>query len=122
MQPFLHSEGLVDRAETMRRREDFKLWLDLASLVGTDLILVPSNFQRTGVSSDLDLIAADVRALADLAAVHSPPIRICYEAIAWGTVINRWQQSWDIVQRVDRPNCGLIVDGFHSASIGAPPR
>lgn len=51
------------------------------------------------------------RALGHLAAQYG--VRIGYEALAWGTVVNRWEQNWDVVQQVDLPNVGIILDSFN---------
>ena len=41
-----------------------------------------------------------------------------YEALAWGTHVNRWRQAWDIVRRADHPALGLILDSFHTLCLG----
>lgn len=35
--------------------------------------------------------------------------------MCWGTHVYAWQQSWDLVSCVDRPNFGLVLDTFHIA-------
>jgi sugar phosphate isomerase/epimerase len=40
-------------------------------------------------------------------------IRIGYEPLAWGTVVNRWEQCWAVVKEVDMPNVGIIFDSFN---------
>ncbi len=53
----------------------------------------------------------DLRELADLAAARK--IQVAYEFLAWAT----WQRdlitSWEIVDRADRSNVGLVIDSFH---------
>lgn len=116
LQPFQHYEGLVDRAHHARRVDEFRLWLRLCHALGTSLIAVASNvLPADRVSADLDLHAADLRELADLAAAASPPVRLTYESLAWGTRVDTWEQSWDMVCRVDRPNFGLCLDTFNIA-------
>lgn len=44
--------------------------------------------------------------------------RIAFEALAWGTNINLWRQSWDVVRSVDHPAFGLCLDSFHIYSRG----
>jgi 4-hydroxyphenylpyruvate dioxygenase len=130
LQPFRFYEGLLDRAETTRLLgEVLPVWLDVASILGTDTILVPSNFlgpdPNTGearTTGDQDVLLDDLRRLADLAAARSPPVRIAYEAIAWGTHVNTWEQAWDLVLRADRPNLGLALDTFNTtAAVFADP-
>ncbi|CAK7242686.1 MAG: hypothetical protein STHCBS139747_004183 [Sporothrix thermara] len=117
LQPFRHFEGLVDKTARADRLSELRLWCRLAAILRTDLILIPSNFlpaiQLTG---DLDVIVQDMRDAADVAAAAKPPVRLCYEALAWGTHIDTWQASWDVVQRVDRSNMGLCLDTFNMAA------
>ena len=46
---------------------------------------------------------------------------IAYEALAWGTRISTYEQSWDAVRRADHPALGLCVDSFHILSRGSDP-
>ncbi|EPE04822.1 3-dehydroshikimate dehydratase [Ophiostoma piceae UAMH 11346] len=117
LQPFRHFEGLLDRTLHKSRLTELELWCRLAGLLRTDLILIPSNFLPADqVTSDLDAIAQDLREAADLAASANPPVRICYEALAWGTAVSKWQESYDVVKRVDRINFGLCLDTFNMAA------
>lgn len=110
MQPFMHYEGLIDRARHAERIEEFKLWLRLSNILGTDLIAIPSNFLGSGITGDWDLIVSDLREVADLAAPEG--VRIAYEALCWGTFVNKWEQSYEIVRAVDRTNFGICLDTF----------
>jgi 4-hydroxyphenylpyruvate dioxygenase len=116
LQPLMNYEGLLDRAEHSRRLPELRLWIALCHELGTDLILVPSNFlPAEHLSDDLDLIAADLREAADFGAAAYPPIRFCYESLCWGTHVDVWETSWEIVKRIDRPNFGLCLDTFNIA-------
>ncbi|KAF4125395.1 4-hydroxyphenylpyruvate dioxygenase [Geosmithia morbida] len=123
LQPLRFYEGLVDRDETERmQRDEIPLWLDMMGVLGTDTLLVASNFlgpdpdtgapRTTGSRSALE---ADIRFLADAAAQRSPPIRIAYEAIAWADHVFLWEQAWDLVRAVNRPNMGIVLDTFNMA-------
>ena len=117
LQPFRHFEGLLDRALHKSRLAELALWCRLAGLLKTDLILIPSSFLPADqVTSDFDALAKDLREAADLAASASPPVRLCYEALAWGTAVSKWQESYDVVKRVDRINFGLCLDTFNMAT------
>lgn len=61
-----------------------------------------------------DLIRS-FRALGTLASQYN--IRIGYEALAWGTIVNRWEQVWDVVLDVDLPNVGIILDSFNQLCV-----
>lgn len=124
LQPFRFYEGLIDRAEHARLLgEVLPLWLEIVGILDSDAILVPSNFLgpdpitgKARTTGDRDVIVDDLRQMADAAALCSPPVRIAYEAIAWGTHVSTWEQAWEIVRRVDRPNLGLALDTFNTAA------
>ena len=116
LQPFRHYEGLVDRHEHNRRVEELRLWICLAHELGTDLILIPSSFLPAAqVTADVELIAASLREAADIGLQQSPPIRFAYEGLSWGTRVNTWEQSWEVVQMVNHPNLGICLDTFNMA-------
>ncbi|KAJ4305373.1 hypothetical protein N0V90_000904 [Kalmusia sp. IMI 367209] len=114
LQPFMHYEGLLDRSKHAKRIEEMHLWIQLAKVLGTDLIQVPSSFlSKEEISSDTDLIVSDLREIADIGLKQSPTIRFAYESLCWGTYVDKWELCWDIVQRVDRPNFGICLDSFN---------
>ena len=114
LQPFMHYEGLLDRAKHDERIEEVKVWMDLTKILRTDTIQVPSSFlSRDQISEDFDLIASDLRELADLGLQQTPVIRFAYESLCWGTHVDLWESCWDIVQRVDRSNFGICLDTFN---------
>jgi 4-hydroxyphenylpyruvate dioxygenase len=99
----------LDRAE-----RKFELMQEL----GAPLLLVCSNAQPD-VSGDLGLIAEQLAELAERAAKHS--LRIGFEALAWGTKINRFAQAFEVVQRANHPHLGLILDSFHTLAVRDDP-
>jgi 4-hydroxyphenylpyruvate dioxygenase len=114
LQPFMHYEGLLDRRRHDERIEEIKLWMELAHVLQTDIIQVPSSFlSRNQISPDTDLIVSDLRELADLGLQQTPTIRFAYESLSWGTYVDKWEACWDIVQRVDRSNFGICLDSFN---------
>ncbi|KAI4594531.1 3-dehydroshikimate dehydratase [Pestalotiopsis sp. 9143b] len=116
LQPFAGYEGLVDRNQHAQRLEQLKFWFQLAKVLGTDIVQIPSSFlPASQVSEDRDLIVADLQIVADMGLEENPPIRYVYEALCWGTRVDHWEQSWDIVRAVDRPNFGLCLDTFNIA-------
>ncbi|GAB7363672.1 hypothetical protein MBLNU230_g4242t1 [Neophaeotheca triangularis] len=115
LQPFMHYEGLRDRQRHQQRVEEMRLWIDLARILRTDIIAIPSTFlSAEETTGDIDTIVADFRAVADLGAPHD--IRFSYESLAWGTHVDTWEQCWDVVRRVDRPNFGICLDTFNIAA------
>ncbi|USW55132.1 Putative xylose isomerase-like, TIM barrel domain, xylose isomerase-like superfamily [Septoria linicola] len=114
LQPFMHYDGLRDRRRHAERIEEMKLWIEMAHILGTNLIAIPSTcLPDDEVSGDLDLITADLQEVADLGAPEG--IQFAYEALCWGTHIDTWEQVWDVVQRVDRPNFGICFDTYNLA-------
>ena len=121
LQPFSMYEGLLDRAESHRLiNEKLPVWFTLARALGTDMIQVPSNFlgpdPETGkprTTGDHGVIVRDLQRLADLGA--GAGFRFVYEALCWGTHVNTWEASWEIVRDVNRPNFGLCLDSFNIA-------
>ena len=94
------------------RLEKAREWCEVAARSCTNMIQIPSNFHPDAIG-DETVIIADLRALADLGARQSPPIRFAYEALAWGKHAADWEESLRIVQLVDRPNFGLCLDTYH---------
>ena len=116
-QPFRDFEG--NRRERLQRNLDrAERKFDLMQELGTDLILVCSNTAADSLG-DERLIADDLQLLAERAAPRG--LRIGYEALAWGRHVNTWQQVWRLVKAVDHPNLGVLLDSFHTLSIGGDP-
>ncbi|KAI0179084.1 xylose isomerase-like protein [Hypoxylon sp. FL1284] len=116
LQPFAHYEGLLDRQAHLERLDQLSFWFELARVLGTDMVQIPSNFLPSSELSDDPLAAvADLRIVADMGLQEQPPIRFVYEALCWGTRCDLWEQSWDVVRAVDRPNFGLCLDTFNIA-------
>lgn len=123
LQPLRFYEGLVDREKRNHILDEIiPTWIDAVKILGADTILVPSNFlppnSETNVPQtvgDFNIIVDDLRELAARGAEHEPPIKFAYEALAWGTHVNTWEKSWEIVQAVDRSNLGIALDTFNIA-------
>lgn len=115
LQPFMHYEGLRDRKRHQERVEEFKVWVQLCKILRTNIIAIPSTCLRESeASGDLDLIVADMREVADIAA--SENIQVAYESLAWGTYADTWEDAWRVVTSVDRPNFGICLDTFNMAA------
>ncbi|KAF7377560.1 Xylose isomerase-like protein [Mycena sanguinolenta] len=71
---------------------------------------LPSPMQEQ-LSAYLDAQVEAFTALGKIAARYG--VRIGYEALAWGTVVDNWEQVWDVVRRVGRENVGIILDSFN---------
>ncbi len=116
-QPFRDLDSTdPDRFAANLRRADRKF--DVMEELGTDLVLVCSAVSPTAVDDDA-MIADQLHQLAERARRRG--MRICYEALAWGTHVNTYDRSWDIVRAADHPSLGLCVDSFHILSRGSDP-
>ncbi|RMZ00454.1 hypothetical protein D0862_06718 [Hortaea werneckii] len=116
LQPFLFYEGLLDRKEHAARIEKLHVWFDIVDALDVDTIQIPSNFlPEPQITSDLNMIVADMVEVAELGANRSKPIRFAFENLCWGTHIDTWEQAWQVVQLVNRPNFGMCLDTFNIA-------
>ncbi|MGR7073942.1 bifunctional sugar phosphate isomerase/epimerase/4-hydroxyphenylpyruvate dioxygenase family protein [Klebsiella aerogenes] len=113
-QPVRDFEG-ASRAQFAANLQRAKRKFALMHELGCNTMLLCSNVQPD-CSADIELQVADLRMLADLA--EQEGIVIGYEALAWGTHVNRWRQAWERVQRVNSPAMGIVLDSFHILSLG----
>ena len=67
-------------------------------------------------SADLDLAAEQLATVGKRAADRG--FSLAFEALAWGTFVNRAGQAWEVVDRVGMPEIGLAVDTFHLLARG----
>lgn len=113
-QPFRDFEGgpRADFAHQLQRARDI---LETTRVLGAELLLLCSTVAENAIG-DEDVHTTDLRALADLAAAAG--IRIGYESLSWGKFARRYQDAWRTVERVNRPNFGLVLDTFHSIALG----
>ena len=116
-QPFRDFEGLNPK-QLQRNFDRAERKFELMQELGAPLLLVCSNVQPD-VSGDIALVAEQLCGLAERAAKHG--LRIGFEALAWGTKINRFAQAFDAVQRANHPHLGLILDSFHTLALRDDP-
>ena len=114
LQPFQDFEGATNPNEREARFERADKYLTIMKELGTTMLQVGSTDNRNTIG-DLDLISRDLASLCDLAATKNPPCKIAYEPRCWGAHINTWEQGWEVVQRVNRPNFGISLDTFQVA-------
>jgi 4-hydroxyphenylpyruvate dioxygenase len=116
-QPFRDFEAMPDpqRARNLDRAERK---FDVMQALGTDLVLTCSNTQAATINDD-SRAAADLAEMAERAARRG--LRVGYEALSWARHVNNWDHAWRIVQQCAHPALGLIVDSFHTLSLGDDP-
>ena len=117
LQPFREFEARKnpeDAAESMRRARGT---LSILPVLGTTMLLIPSTtLPPSQLDSSTTRMAADLAKLADYASTYSPPLRICYEALSWGTHVSTWKAAWEVVELANRANLGLCLDSFNTAA------
>jgi 4-hydroxyphenylpyruvate dioxygenase len=91
---------------------------DLMAELGTTMVLVCSNVQPDALG-DTALLAEQFAQLAERAGQRG--MFVSYEALAWGTQVNRFSQAWEVVRRVNHPHLGLTLDSFHTLAIRDDP-
>lgn len=107
-QPFRAYEGCPDRNKHKNDLNRARHLFKIMNILKTDLLLVCSNVSNDAVET---LIVDDMIELCLLASKYG--IKVGYEALAWGTHIDTWKQAWNVVQSVNLPNCGIILDSFN---------
>lgn len=116
-QPFRDFEG-VDDARFKRNLDRIERKFDLMEELGTSSLLVCSNVSPDTIADD-ERAAAQLHVLAERAAKRN--ILAGYEALAWGTHVNRYGHAWSLVKKVDHPHLGVLLDSFHILSRGDDP-
>ncbi|WP_306341391.1 bifunctional sugar phosphate isomerase/epimerase/4-hydroxyphenylpyruvate dioxygenase family protein [Sphingobium sp. Z007] len=115
-QPFRDFEGMPG-AMRQRAFDRAAAKFDLMGELGTRHILLCSNCSPHALG-ERNRIVADFQQLGELAASYD--IIVGYEALAWGRHVFDHRDAWAIVEAVDHPHVGIILDSFHSLSRGIP--
>ncbi|KAF8510921.1 putative 4-hydroxyphenylpyruvate dioxygenase [Hysterangium stoloniferum] len=117
LQPFREFEARKDPKEAAERLRHAKGTVSILPILGTDMLLIPSTtLPASQLDSSPERMAADLAALSDYAASFNPPLKICYEALSWGTHVSTWRAAWDVVALANRANLGLCLDSFNTAA------
>jgi 4-hydroxyphenylpyruvate dioxygenase len=118
LQPFLFYGGILDDEEHKRLIEKVHLWFKIAKVLGTDTIQIPSNFSfDKPTTGEVDKIVKEMVEVSDLGLKESPVIKFAYEGMAWSPHVSSWENVWQFVKLVDRPNFGCVLDTFHIAHV-----
>jgi 4-hydroxyphenylpyruvate dioxygenase len=116
LQPFWFYEGLLDRNQHALQIKKVQLWMQLVNILDVQLIQVPTNWLREGTTGDIEVIVRDLEEMARIGLQQDPVVSFAYEAVAWGTHIDTWEGTWEIVKRLNMHNFGLCLDTFHIAA------
>ncbi|MCM5705175.1 sugar phosphate isomerase/epimerase family protein [Larsenimonas salina] len=93
-----------------RQLERLEVRLAMMGALNTSLLLACSN-SSPNAHDDREQACTDLLAMAEFA--HQRGFRIGFEALSWGRYINSYQQALDLVETVDHPGLGLVLDSFH---------
>ncbi|MGH8831591.1 MAG: sugar phosphate isomerase/epimerase family protein [Polaromonas sp.] len=94
-----------------------KSMLEMCHALDCRLLLVCSS-TSVHATGETQALVRDLRKLAMLAIPMN--IKIAYEALSWGRVVNEFPQAWDIICQADMPNLGLGFDSFHMFATNTP--
>jgi 4-hydroxyphenylpyruvate dioxygenase len=114
LQPFRDFEGLQGKHRQLAF-DRARLKFDQMNELGTDLLMVCSS-THPNASGGISRLASDFHELGELAKQRG--MRVAYEALAWGTHINDYRDSWEIVRQADHESVGVVLDTFHIFSRG----
>ncbi|WP_323101342.1 sugar phosphate isomerase/epimerase and 4-hydroxyphenylpyruvate domain-containing protein [Intrasporangium sp. YIM S08009] len=92
---------------------------ELMERLGATRALVCSAVHPASVG-DAELTAEQLGTVGAAAAEHG--FTLAYEALAWGTHVNRFGQARRVVEQVALPNVGVAVDTFHMLARGDGPQ
>ncbi|KAJ5570141.1 3-dehydroshikimate dehydratase [Penicillium hispanicum] len=108
--PFENYEG--DRSSLSDRLQKAAHWIEIARVLRTPYLQVPSQFKTNAIGSDA-VVVSELQQLADLGSARQPLVSIAYEPMSWSTYHSTWESSLKLAEAVDRPNFGLCLDTFH---------
>ncbi|WP_428943262.1 sugar phosphate isomerase/epimerase family protein [Pantoea sp. FN060301] len=106
-QVLLDFDGAPDGQREEKRQLALGM-LDTAVTLGAGTLLTPASTHKACIAEREE---EDIRWLAQEAGKRG--LRVAFEAMAWSTHINTTAAAWQLVQRVNEPNLGLVVDAFH---------
>lgn len=115
-QPFRDFEGMPSKLRP-RVFDRAERKFDVMQSLGTSLLLVSSNVSPESLG-DRNRIVDDLRELGERAAARE--LRVGFEALAWGRHIWDHREAWSVVQQVNHPSVGLVLDTFSSLARGIP--
>ncbi|KAI3614293.1 4-hydroxyphenylpyruvate [Moniliophthora roreri] len=119
IQPLRNFENFSTEQDLFSALRGAERWFRLMQPMHCDLVLVCSNYvpppypimETYTLEMYLDAQVEAFRKLGELAERYG--VKVGYEPLAWGTVVDNWEQIWEVVKRVNRPNVGVILDSFN---------
>jgi len=90
---------------------------DQMQQIGCDTVTLCANIAADS-SGDRGRIVEDLRALGELA--KSFGVKVALEPICWARWLSDYREGWKVVERVDHPNIGILLDSFHICALELP--
>ncbi|KAL3495890.1 xylose isomerase-like protein [Aspergillus germanicus] len=121
-QPLREIEGLLDPVERNTAFERVKARFPFMRAFRTDLVFMCANIRAdSSATDDLDTVVNDLRELGNAAAAYAaadggPMLKIGYEGLSWARR-NTWKSTWEVVQKVNRENVGIVLDAFNILAV-----
>ena len=109
-------EGMPEHLRARKKSIATQLF-DQMRLMGCETLVLCSNISPDS-SGDVGRIVDDLRMLGDLAKPYG--VRVAWEPICWGRWVKDYREAWKIVQKVDHPQIGLVLDSFHVTALNLP--
>ncbi|KAI9929621.1 hypothetical protein MW887_001095 [Aspergillus wentii] len=107
LNPFKNFEG--HNSPLFERLESARHWIEIAACLQASYLQVPSQFDTANSSGNWSVMVNELQQLADLAASHS--LGIAYEAVAWGSYIDTWEDCLGVRHEADS-NLRASLDRF----------
>jgi 2-keto-myo-inositol isomerase len=103
-----------DPSGHVRMLEDFQRFCRVAQAIGAETVIVVPSPRPKGVSL-AGIERESIRVLRELSAMARPSgVRLAYEFLGFADcTVNTLAQCAAIVEKVARPNVGLVLDTFH---------
>lgn len=105
------------RSQVANRLGVIEQILDQVQLVGAETLILCSNTAADS-SGEMDVVCEDLRRLGDVA--QSRGIRIAYEALGWGQWFSDYRKAWHMLEHLNHPNVGIMLDSSHIGSLNLP--
>lgn len=109
-------EGMPEAQRASKNQIAEQLFSQM-QLLDTSTLVLCTNIAVDSIGEP-SRIVRDLRSLGDIAARYGR--RVAWEAICWGRWVRDYRQAWEIVQEVDHPNIGLVLDSFHVFAMDLP--
>ncbi len=109
-------EGMPEALRERKTRIAKQLF-DQMNLVGCKTVVLCSNIAPDS-SGDHGRIVEDLRLLGDLAEPYD--VQVAWEPICWGRWVRDYRDAWKLVQKVDHPRIGMVLDSFHVFALDLP--